>query len=160
MAAPMSDEPDATTCSDDFLRGILGSVKTIAIVGASDKETRPSFGVFAYLLAHGYNVIGVNPELAGKSLHGAPVLKSLADIPGPIDMVDIFRNSAAAGAIVDEAIALEPRPQAIWMQLGVENAAAAARARAQGVKVVMNRCPKIEYERLLADRTARKDESP
>lgn len=139
------------TYPDAFLRDILRSVKTIAIVGASDKETRPSFGVFAFLLARGYHVIGVNPGLAGKSVHGAPVVKCLADIPEPIDMVDIFRNSEAAGAIVDEALALEPRPQTIWMQLGVQNDAAAARARAQGVKVVMNRCPKIEYERLLAE---------
>jgi predicted CoA-binding protein len=147
----MSDEPGVLTTSDSFLRDILRSVKTIAVVGASDKEARPSFSVFAFLLARGYHMIGVNPALAGKPVHGAPFVKSLADISEPVDMVDIFRNSAAAGAIVDEALALEPRPQAIWMQLGVQNDAAAARAQAQGVKVVMNRCPKIEYERLLAE---------
>jgi uncharacterized protein len=123
-------------------------VKTIAMVGASDKETRPSYGVFSYLLARGYQVIGVNPSLAGKSVHGAIFVKTLADVPEPIDMVDIFRNSQVAGGVVDEALALDPRPQVIWMQLGVRDDAAAARARALGLEVVMNRCPKIEYERL------------
>jgi len=134
--------------SDAFLRDILFAVKTIVMVGASDKETRPSYGVFAYLLARGYQVIGVNPGLAGQSVHGAAFFKTLADVPGPIDMVDIFRNSAAAGGVVDEALALNPRPWGIWMQLGVRDDAAAAKAQALGVKVIMNRCPKIEYERL------------
>jgi uncharacterized protein len=134
--------------SDAFLRDILLTVRTIAMVGASDKETRPSYGVFGFLLARGYHVIGVNPGLAGKSVHGAAFFKTLADVPEPIDMVDIFRNSAAAGGVVDEALALEPKPKVIWMQLGVRDDAAAARARALGVKVVVNRCPKIEYERL------------
>jgi hypothetical protein len=133
---------------DAFLRDILAAVKTIAMVGASDKETRPSHVVFAFLLARGYRVIGVNPSLAGKSVHGTAFFKTLADVPGPIDMVDIFRNSAAAGGVVDEALALEPKPKVIWMQLGVLDDAAAARAQALGVKIVMNRCPKIEYERL------------
>ncbi|MGH6834776.1 MAG: CoA-binding protein [Methylocella sp.] len=136
------DYPDA------FLRDILTAVKTIAMVGASDKTTRPSYGVFTYLLARGYHVIGVNPGLAGKSVHGAAFFKTLADVPEPIDMVDIFRNPAAAGGVVNEALALDPRPKVIWMQLGVRDEAAAAQARAVGVKVVMNRCPKIEYERL------------
>jgi len=134
--------------TDTFLRGIFLTVKTIAMVGASDKETRPSYGVFSYLLARGYQVIGVNPSLAGKSVHGAAFFKTLADVPGPIDMVDIFRNSTAAGGVVDEALALDPRPWVIWMQLGIRDDAAAARARALGVEVVMNRCPKIEFERL------------
>ena len=134
--------------SDAFLRDILAAVKTVAVVGASDKETRPSYRVFAYLLARGYHVIGVNPGLAGKSVHGAAFFKTLADVPRPIDMVDIFRNSTAAGGVVDEALALDPRPWVLWMQLGVRDDAAAARARALGVNVVMNRCPKIEYERL------------
>lgn len=134
--------------TDGFLRDILRNVKTIAMVGASDKQTRPSFGVFAYLLARGYHVFGVNPGLAGKIVHGTAFFKSLSDIPGPIDMVDIFRKSEAAGAVVDEALALDPRPRVIWMQLGVRDDAAAERARALGVSVVMNRCPKIEYERL------------
>ncbi|MGB6176872.1 MAG: CoA-binding protein [Methylocella sp.] len=139
--------------SDDFLRDILSTVKTVAMVGASDKETRPSYRVFAYLVARGYHVIGVNPGLAGKSVHGAAFFKTLADVPGPIDMVDIFRNPAAAGGVVNEALALNPRPWVIWMQLGVRDDAAAARARAVGVKVAMNRCPKIEYERLAIGKT-------
>jgi uncharacterized protein len=134
--------------SDAFLRDILADVNTIAMVGASDKETRPSHVVFGFLLARGYQVIGVNPGLAGKSVHGAAFFKTLADVPEPIDMVDIFRNSAAAGGVVEEALALEPKPKVIWMQLGARDDAAAARARALGVKIVMNRCPKIEYERL------------
>jgi predicted CoA-binding protein len=117
------------------------------MVGASDKEVRPSYRVFAYLLARGYHVIGVNPGLLGRSVHGTTFFKTLADVPGPIDMVDIFRNSAAAGGVANEALALDPRPWVLWMQLGVRDDAA-ARARALGVKVVMNRCPKIEYERL------------
>ena len=139
--------------TDAFLRGILLRVKTIAMVGASDKETRPSYGVFAFLLAQGYDVIGVNPSLAGKTVHGTVFFKTLAEIPKPVDMVDIFRNSAAAGGIVDEALALDPKPKVIWMQLGVRDDAAAARARALGVTVVMNRCPKIEYQRLAIRKT-------
>jgi uncharacterized protein len=100
-------------------------VKTIAMVGASDKERRPSYRVFGFLLARGYQVIGVNPGLAGKSVHGAAFFKTLADVPEPIDMVDIFRNSAAAGGVVNEALALEPKPKVIWMQLGVRDDAAA-----------------------------------
>jgi uncharacterized protein len=134
--------------ADAFLRNILLTVKTIAMVGASDKETRPSYVVFSYLLARGYQVIGVNPSLAGKSVHGAAFFKTLADVPEPVDMVDIFRNSQVAGGVVNEALALDPRPQVIWMQLGVRDDAAAARAQALGVEVVMNRCPKMEYERL------------
>jgi uncharacterized protein len=138
--------------SDAFLRDILSTVKTIAMVGASDKETRPSYRVFRFLLARGYQVIGVNPGLAGKSVHGAAFFKTLADVPWPIDMVDIFRNSAAAGGVVDEALALNPRPWVTWMQLGVRDDAAAAQARAIGLKVVMNRCPKIEIEQLAIGR--------
>jgi len=122
------------TYPDAFLRDILEAVKTIAVVGASDKETRPSHRVFAYLLARGYQVIGVNPGLAGKSVHGAAFFKALSDV---IDMVDIFRNSTAAGGVVDEALVLDPRPRVIWMQLGVRDDAAAARALE--VNVVMNR---------------------
>lgn len=136
------------TDGDAFLRNILSRVKTIAMVGASDKVTRPSHSVFAFLLAQGYHMVGVNPGLAGKTVHRTVFFKSLADIPEQIDMVDIFRNSAAAGAVVDEALALSPRPNVIWMQLGVCDDAAAKRARALGVDVVMDRCPKIEYQRL------------
>jgi predicted CoA-binding protein len=109
---------------------------------------RPSYIVFKFLLGRGYKMLGVNPGLAGQEILGVPIFATLAECPGPIDMVDIFRNSEAAGAIVDEALALAPKPQVIWMQLSVRNDEAAARAEAQGVKVVMNRCPKIEYGRL------------
>jgi uncharacterized protein len=137
-----------STDNDAFLHDILSTVKTIAMVGASDKERRPSHGVFGFLVAQGYHVIGVNPNLAGLSVHGAPFYRTLAEVPEVIDMVDIFRNSEAAGGAVDEALALEPKPTVIWMQLGICNKEAAARARALGVKVVMNRCAKIEYKRL------------
>lgn len=133
---------------DELLRDILQSVRTIAIVGASANRSRPSHTVLDYLKRAGYRTIAVNPGLAGKTLLGAPCYGALADIPDPVDMVDIFRGSDAAGAVVDEALALAPRPRAIWMQLGVRNDAAAARAEAAGVTVVMNRCPKIEHGRL------------
>jgi predicted CoA-binding protein len=136
------------TGGDAFLLNILSRVKTIAMVGASDKVTRPSHSVFAFLLAQGYHVVGVNPGLAGKTVHGTVFFNSLTDIPEPVDMVDIFRNSVAAAAVVDEALALSPRPMVIWMQLGVCNDEAAKRARALGIDVVMDRCPKIEYQRL------------
>ncbi|MEJ0092006.1 MAG: CoA-binding protein [Methylocella sp.] len=136
------DYPDA------LLRDVLRKVKTIAIVGASEKADRPSHQVSAFLLSRGYRVIGVNPGLAGRAILGAPFVGRLKDLPEPIDMVDIFRNSEAAGAVVDEALELEPLPLVIWMQLGVRNEAAAARAKARGVEVIMNRCPKIEYDRL------------
>jgi uncharacterized protein len=129
----------------DYTKGILQDVKTIALVGASANSVRPSFLVTKYLIDKGYTVIPVNPGLAGQNLLGQPVYASLADIPGPVDMVDIFRNSDAAGAIVDEALALPQKPGVIWMQLQVRNDAAAERAEAAGVRVVMNRCPKIEY---------------
>jgi uncharacterized protein len=134
--------------TDSFLRDILSGVRTIAVVGASEKEHRPSYSVFKFLLSHGYEVSGVNPNRAGRNLHGTVIYKSLAEVPGPIDMVDIFRNSQAAGNALDEALALDPRPKVIWMQLGVRNEEAAARARALGVKVVMDRCPAIEIRRL------------
>lgn len=134
--------------TDTFLRDILTNVRTIAMVGASDRMSRPSFGVFAFLLSHGYHVIGVNPKLAGKSVHGTLFSKSLSEVPGPIDLVAIFRNSQAAGEAVDEALVLDPRPTVIWLQIGVCNEGAASRARALGVKVVMDRCLKVEYERL------------
>jgi uncharacterized protein len=133
---------------DSYIREILRSVKTIAMVGVSANEARPSYIAFKYLLGRGYKMIGVNPGLAGQTLLGAPIFAALADIPEPLDMVDIFRNSQAAGPIVDQALARDPKPNVIWMQLCVRNDEAAARAEAQGVKVVMNRCPKIEYGRI------------
>ena len=134
--------------SDDEIRAVLDDVKTIAMVGASAKDVRPSYFVLKYLLAKGYRVIPVNPGQAGNDILGQSVYGALADIPEPVDMVDIFRSSDAAAKVVDEALALEPRPKIIWMQLGVRNDDAAARAEAAGLKVIMNRCPKIEYGRL------------
>jgi len=136
---------------DSTIRGILNTVKTIAMVGASDKENRPSYFAFKYLLERGYHMIPVNPGRAGQTMLGQKIYAKLADIPEPIDMVDIFRASQYAPAIVEEALALEPRPQVIWMQLGVRNDQAAALAEANGLKVVMNRCPKIEYGRLSSE---------
>ena len=136
---------------DSYIRGILNTVKSIAMVGASEKENRPSYFAFKYLLERGYRMIPVNPGHAGEELLGRRIYARLADIPEPIDMVDVFRASGYALAIVEEALALKPRPQVIWMQLGVRNDEAAALAEANGLKVVMNRCPKIEYGRLSSE---------
>jgi predicted CoA-binding protein len=133
---------------DELIRSILKSTKTIAMVGASANEVRPSYFVLKYLLGRGYRMFPVNPGIAGQEILGAKVYGSLAEIPEPLDMVEIFRNSEAADGIVDEALALDPLPKVIWMQLSVRNDAAAARAEAQGVQVIMNRCPKIEYGRI------------
>jgi predicted CoA-binding protein len=132
----------------DYIRNILQSVKTIALVGASANEVRPSYFVMKYLIDKGYEVIPVNPGLAGQQILGQTVYATLGDIPKPVDMVDIFRNSDAAGPITDEALALSPKPRVIWMQLSVRNDEAAARAEAAGLQVVMNRCPKMEYGKL------------
>jgi len=138
---------------DGYLRGILREVRTIAMVGASPNWVRPSNFAMKYLMGKGFRVIPVNPRHAGEEVHGETVYVRLADIPGSIDMVDIFRNSEAAGPITDEAIALaaEKGIKVIWMQLGVRNDAAARRAEAAGLRVVMNRCPKIEYARLFGE---------
>jgi hypothetical protein len=142
---------DHDSYSDSYIRGILNSVKSIAMVGASERENRPSYFAFKYLLERGYMMIPVNPGQAGETILGRRVYARLADVPEPIDMVDIFRNSRYAPAIVAEALALKPRPQVIWMQLGVRSDEAAALAEANGLKVVMNRCPKIEYGRLSSE---------
>ena len=136
---------------DSYLRGILNTVKTIAMVGASEKENRPSYFAFKYLLERGYHMIPVNPGHSGHAILGQKIYSKLADIPEPIDMVDIFRASQYALPIVQEALALNPRPQVIWMQLGVRDDEAAALAEKNGLKVVMNRCPKIEYGRLSSE---------
>jgi hypothetical protein len=136
---------------DHYIRGILNTVKTIAMVGFSSKENRPSYFVFKYLIERGYRVIPVNPGQAGKSVLGQTIYARLADIPEPVDMVDIFRAPQFAIPIVREALELQPRPQVIWMQLTVRNDEAARLAEAAGLKVVMNRCPKIEYGRLSSE---------
>ena len=132
---------------DAYIKSILTTTKTLALVGASANPARPSYIVLKYLSERGYKVIPVNPGLAGQKIVGQEVVASLKDIREPLDMVEIFRNSQAAGAIVDEALTLVPKPKVIWMQLSVRNDEAAARAEAAGVKVVMNRCPKIEFGR-------------
>jgi predicted CoA-binding protein len=137
--------------ADQFIRGILNTVKTIAMVGVSPNTIRPSYFAFKYLLERGYRMIPVNPGQAGRELLGQKVYARLADIPEPIDMVDVFRNSEAALGVVQEALALKPLPQVIWMQLGVRNDEAARLAEDAGIKVVMNRCPKIEYGRLSSE---------
>ena len=136
--------------SDDYIASILGGVRIFAFVGASANTSRPSYFAMKYLLSKGYTVIPVNPGLAGQELLGQKVYARLEDIPGPVDVVDIFRNADAALGIVREAIALKEKLAlgAIWMQLGVRNDVAAAEAEAAGLRVVMNRCPKIEYGRL------------
>lgn len=137
--------------SDGFIRNVLNTVKTIAVVGVSPKVVRPSYFVFKYLLERGYRMIPVNPGQAGGELLGQRIYATLADVPEPIDMVDIFRNADAALGVVQEALALNPKPAVIWMQLGVRNDDAAKLAEAAGLTVVMNRCPKIEYGRLSSE---------
>ncbi|ODA68552.1 CoA binding domain protein [Methyloligella halotolerans] len=134
------------TYSDREIREILDSVRTIAVVGASPKPSRPSYFVSKYLMAKGYDVIPVNPGHGGKDIAGARVFESLAQIDRPVDMVDIFRSADAAYGITQQAIAIGAK--VVWMQLGVRDEEAAALAEAAGLKVVMNRCPKIEYGRL------------
>jgi len=136
---------------DGYIRGILNTVKTIAMVGVSAKENRPSYFAFKYLLERGYRMIPVNPGLAGRELLGQKVYARLADIPEPVDMVDIFRAAPYALGIVEETLKMQPRPRVVWMQLGIRNDEAAALAEANGLKVVMNRCPKIEYGRLSSE---------
>ena len=139
------------TYPDNYIRGILNTVKTIAMFGASEKQNRPSYFAFKYLLERGYTMIPVNPGHAGHDMLGQRIYAKLDDIPVPVDMVDIFRGSQYAPAIVQEALALKTLPSVIWMQLGVRNDEAAALAEANGMKVVMNRCPKIEYGRLSSE---------
>jgi predicted CoA-binding protein len=137
--------------SDDYIRSILHGVKSIAMVGASPVDVRPSYFAFKYLVQRGYDMIPVNPGHVGKSLLGRPFVASLGDIGRPIDMVEIFRSSQYLMPVVDEALKLSPLPKVIWMQLGGRDDAAAEKAEAAGLKVVMNRCPKIEYGRLSSE---------
>jgi predicted CoA-binding protein len=132
--------------SDAEIAALLAETRTIAMIGASDRPDRPSYGVMATLQRHGYRVFPVNPQITGEHVHGEYIWRELAQIGEPIDLVDVFRRSEAAGDAVDEAIAAGAK--AVWMQLGVINEAAATRAEAAGLKVVMDRCPAIEIPRL------------
>ena len=131
---------------DEDIYDLLANTRTIALVGASDRPDRPSYGVMAYLQGRGYRVIPVNPQITGEHVHGEYVWRELAQIGEPIDMVDIFRRPQAAGEAVDEAIAVGAK--SVWLQIGVINEEAAKRAEAAGLKVVMDKCPKIEIPRL------------
>ncbi len=139
--------------SSEYIRTILREVKTIALVGASANNVRPSYLVMKYLIDKGYTVFPVNPGLAGQELLGQRVFASLNDIPQPIDMVDVFRNAEAAMSVTQEALKLSPLPKVIWLQLGVRNDEAAKLAEAHGVKVVMDRCPKMEFGKLSGEWT-------
>lgn len=153
MTAPPAEAPPELVYADDHIRRILRSMHTVAMVGASANWVRPSNFAMKYLQGKGFRVIPVNPGVAGQKILGETVYASLSDIPDRFEMVDVFRASEAAGPIVDEAIKLAPAKgiKVIWMQLGVRNDAAARRAEAAGLAVVMNRCPKIEYGRLFGE---------
>ena len=142
---------DHDTYDDGYIRTILRGVRSIAVVGASPNTVRPSYFLFKYLLERGYDMIPVNPGQAGKQMLGRTFVASLREIGRPVDMIDIFRASAHVMPVVAEALSLTPPPRVIWMQLGVRNDAAAAKIEAAGIKVVMNRCPKIEYGRLSSE---------
>ena len=132
--------------ADADIKALLASARTIAVVGASDRPNRPSYGVMAALQRHGYRTIPINPQITGEHIHGEFVFRDLHQLGMPIDIVDIFRRPEAAGDAVDEAIAVGAK--AVWLQLGVINHAAAERAEAAGLKVVMDRCPAIDIPRL------------
>jgi hypothetical protein len=136
------------TYDDALISDILARVKTVAMVGASANNVRPSYFVLKYLIEKGFAVFPVNPGRAGAEIAGRPAYATLAQVPGPVDMVDVFRASDAVPGVVEEALALDPKPKVIWLQLGIRNDEAAARAEAEGVTVIQNRCPKIEYGRL------------
>ena len=131
---------------DEDIKALLEGARTIAVVGASDRPSRPSYGVMAMLQRHGYRVIPVNPQITGEHVHGEYVWRELSQIGEPIDMVDVFRRSDRAGEAVDQAIAAGAK--SVWLQIGVVDHAAAARAEAAGLKVVMDRCPKIDFPRV------------
>jgi uncharacterized protein len=148
LAAGQTGSMDHDSYPDALISRILRETKTIAMVGASDNPARPSYLVFKYLIERDYDVIPVNPGRAGTTFLGRTFVASLAAIDRLVDMVEIFRAPEAAGGIVAEALAMSPRPKTIWMQLGVRSDSAAAMAEAEGLTVIMNRCPKIEYGRL------------
>ena len=131
---------------DDEIRELLTEARTVAVFGCSDRPDRPSYGVAAFLQRHGYRILPVNPQITGEHVHGEYVWRELSQIGEPIDIVDIFRRPIAAGDAVDQAIAVGAK--AVWMQLGIVNEEAAALAEAAGLKVVMDRCTKIEIMRL------------
>ncbi|MGM4987559.1 CoA-binding protein [Tardiphaga sp. 841_E9_N1_2] len=137
--------------NDAYIREILNTVKTVAMVGASPQNVRPSYFVFKYLAERGYDMIPINPGQVGKSLLGKPFVASLQEIGRPIDMIDIFRSAEHVMPIVDIILTLNPLPKVVWMQLGVRHDEAAAKLEAASIKVVMNRCPKIEYGRLSSE---------
>lgn len=139
---------------DAFIAGWLARVRNIAVVGASPNPARPSHGVARFLALHGYTVFAINPGQAGRNIAGLPTYARLADVPEPIDMVDVFRAPEYLAAVVAESLALSPRPQLIWSQLGVRDDAAAATAEAQGIAVIQDRCPAIEIPRLRLPRLA------
>lgn len=145
----MSEPVNHDNYSDDYLRGVLRRTRTIAMVGASPNWNRPSYFVMKYLQSKGFRVIPVNPRAQGEEILGEPVVASLADVPVPVDLVDVFRASDAAPAIVEDAIRIGAK--AVWMQIGVRHDEAARRAEQAGLDVVMNRCPKIEYSRLCGE---------
>ncbi|HCL66945.1 MAG TPA: CoA-binding protein [Rhizobium sp.] len=132
---------------DAYIAGILRDTKTIALIGASPNPARPSYGVMRFLLSKGYKVIPVNPGQAGKEILGQTVFAHLADIAEPVDMIDVFRAAEHLDGVIDEALAMNPKPKVIWGQLAVRDDAAAAKAEAAGLKVVMDRCPAIEMPR-------------
>ena len=134
--------------TDAYIAGILHSVNSIALIGASPKDVRPSNIVVRYLVAKGYEVFPINPGHAGKQLYGRTIYASLSDVPKRIDMVEVFRGASVMPAVVEETLALPDRPDVLWAQLTVRHDEAARVAEAAGLKVVMNRCPKIEYGRL------------
>jgi len=150
-ASPLAGPVDHDRYSDTYIRAVLNAVSSIAVIGASANTVRPSYFVQKYLLAKGYRVLPINPGQAGKEILGQPVFASLAAIPEPVDMVDVFRASEAVPGVVDEILALPTRPKVVWLQLGIRNDAAAERLEAENIAVVMNRCPKIEYARLCGE---------
>ncbi|WP_299148884.1 CoA-binding protein [uncultured Tateyamaria sp.] len=137
--------------TDQHLRDVLKNTRVVAVVGVSANPVRPSYFVARYLKLKGFRVIPVNPMIAGETLFGATAVATLAEVTAPVDMVDIFRRSEAVPEIVDEALATFPDLKTIWMQIGVQHEEAAAKARARGVTVIQNRCPKIEYQRLFGE---------